>query len=433
MDNSKNQITPQSHLKRAIETTPFILAALTTALVAIFYSKLFFFFEENIYHFYTKNYWYNNLLITVTSIFLSWFLPYYFAQEAIGSGVPQMLAANELDHHNSKGVLCQLIGLKVIFFKILGSIICIIGGGTIGQEGPMLQISSGIFYFFGNKFGDHYKEFHKKMLILVGGGAGIAAAFNTPLGGIAFSLEELSKDHFNKIKSNVILAVIISGITVQTFHGSYLYLGYPRVEQLSLNNFSMVFIVSITLGFLGSLFGILLKKIYQFRENLNVKQLCALNIFIGIIFWALAQYLSTNILGAGKPQILEILFKNSNVTLTQSILRFIGPLMMALAGTAGGLFAPSLASGVVIATYIGQLAYLDSSNLLALSGMISFLTGFMRIPFTAFILIMEMTDRQTALVPMMIAALIAHGVSKVVTPESFYDFAKEKLLKKYSN
>lgn len=418
------------HLRRVFETTPFVAAALLTGIVGYFYSTVFFYLEERIEGFYLASAWYMTLPITLMAIFLSWWLPKKFAPQAIGSGIPQMLAANELDPREDAGFIESLIGMKVVIFKIIASVVCVAGGGAVGQEGPTLHVSAGIFYFTGRKFSEFFQGFKGKMLVLIGGGAGMAAAFNTPLGGIAYALEELSKEHFNKIKTNMILAVIIAGLCVQVLQGSYLYLGYPTLEEPHAWGYLSVTAISILVGFAGVVFGRLLKSIYDLRGRQSNRSIFALNLFCALVFWALASFLSEKVLGSGKHQIMGILFHDDSVSSVQILVRFVGPLLMSTAGAVGGLFAPSLAVGAVAGSFLGQ--YLDPSapHLMALVGMIAFLTGFMRTPFTAFILVLEMTDRHSSLIPMMLASLISYSISKVSDAETFYDYVKHKLLNK---
>lgn len=426
---SKDSYKDNLHFRKVIEYAPLIISAITVAVIAFLFSEIFFYFESNIHRFYLKNRWYNNLIVTVFSIFFSWLIPYLYSKNSMGSGVPQMLVANDLDADKNISKIKYLIGIRTIVFKIIASIIAIFGGAAVGQEGPMLQISSGIFYSVGYKFKSFYEHLNLHMLVMIGGGAGMATAFNTPLGGIAYALEELSKDHFNKIKSNVIFSVLVAGIAIQAMQGSYLYLGFPKLEQITYKTYFYVVIVSVLISFFGILFSFVLKRIYFLRNNLSFKQSVLINFLIGIIFWSIAQYVSPNILGAGKYQIINILFNNKHADLLQVSLRVLGPLLMTLAGVAGGLFAPSLTIGVVFASFINSIFHFSSSNLLSMIGMISFMTAFLRIPFTSFILVLEMTDRRYALVPMMLSAIISNGITKIFSPESFYEFLKKKILK----
>ncbi|HWU44735.1 MAG TPA: chloride channel protein, partial [Bdellovibrio sp.] len=413
----------------SLRVLPFLLASLIAAATSILYSRIFFRAEESALWLLQETPWYVSLLLTLLGVFLSWFLPFKLAPQAGGSGIPQMLIANELNPVQDKLVIRKLIGLRVIAVKIISSLVCVAGGGAVGQEGPTLQIASGIFYRIGEKSTQWIQQVSTRTFILAGGASGLAAAFNTPLGGIAYALEELSKDSFNNFKTYVLWSVITTGLLVQTFLGGYLYLGFPTLESVSFTTYISVILIALLAGLLGSYFGSVLYEINRLRKKINsFHKLTLLNLFCGLLFWLGIFFVSHNGVGGGKILIQNLLFKNAWATPSDIFLRFAGPLLMALAGAAGGLFAPSLAIGATLGSFLAQVVWPHNHHLMILTGMIAFLTGFMRTPFTAFILIFEMTDRHSALFPMMIAGAVAASVSHLFQKHSFYDRVKEDFL-----
>ncbi|MDG0818234.1 chloride channel protein [Bdellovibrio svalbardensis] len=415
--------------EKSLRLVPFLVASLAAAGTAIIYSKVFFQAEEGALWLINNTHWSLSLTATLLTIFLSWFIPYRIARQAGGSGIPQMLIANELDPAKDKSLIRSLIGIRVIATKILASLICVLGGGAVGQEGPTLQIASGIFYRIGEKSTHWIQQISSRTFILAGGASGLAAAFNTPLGGIAYALEELSKDTFNNFKTYVLWSVITTGILVQTFMGGYLYLGFPTLESVSITTYINVIGISLLAGAIGSYFGSILYGIAEFRKKFTgAKQLIALNLACGFLFWLGIYFLSRTGVGGGKLLILDLLFNGQWATPSDILVRIAGPLLMSLAGVAGGLFAPSLAIGAAMGSLFSQIFWPHNHHLLIMAGMIAFLTGFMRTPFTAFILIFEMTDRHSALFPMMISAAVAAGISRSFQKHSFYDRIKDDFL-----
>ncbi|MBO9668255.1 MAG: chloride channel protein [Bdellovibrio sp.] len=410
----------------SLRLVPFLIASFIAALVSILYTKIFFGAEELSLKILENAHWSLSLLFTLATVFLSWYIPFRLAPHAGGSGIPQMLIANELDPANDSLLIRSLIGIRVITVKIIASVICVLGGGAVGQEGPTLQIASGIFYRVGEKSSRWIQQISMRSFILAGGASGLAAAFNTPLGGIAYALEELSKDYFNNFKTYVLWSVITTGILVQTVLGGYLYLGFPSIESVSLNTYINVIAVAALTGAFGSLFGGVLYKITLARKKLqSVRKMIVLNLFCGLIFWLAIYLWNRHGMGGGKGLILDLLFKGDWATASDVAIRGLGPLAMSLAGVAGGLFAPALAIGASIGSLFSQFFWPHNHHLLILCGMIGFLTGFMKTPFTAFILIFEMTDRHSSLFPMMLAASIAAAASKIAHKHSFYDLVKE--------
>lgn len=413
----------------SLRVLPFLIASLVAAGTAIIYSLIFFKAEEFALDVIRDYHWAFSLSITVSGIFLSWYIPFRLATQAGGSGIPQMLIANELDPALDKPLIRTLIGIRVILVKIFASIVCVFGGGAVGQEGPTLQIASGIFYRIGEKSTKWIQQVSTRTFILAGGASGLAAAFNTPLGGIAYALEELSRDSFNNFKTYVLWSVITTGIIVQTFMGGYLYLGFPTLESVQLLTYFNVLAVALLAGIVGCYFGSALYKISQLRRRIqSFPKLLALNLACGVLFWLGIFFISNQGVGGGKILILNILFKGAWATPSDILIRIAGPLLMSLAGVAGGLFAPALAIGAAMGSFWAQIFWQHNHHLLIMCGMIAFLTGFMRTPFTAFVLMFEMTDRHSALFPMMVAAAVAAGISALLEKHSFYEMVKEDFI-----
>lgn len=419
----------ERHLSSWINITPFLLASLIASVVAVIYSKLFFIFEEFAAGTLQIQAWYISLPATLFLLFISWFVTYKFSKDAGGSGIPQMLIANQLNPKTNDTLIEKLIGLKTIVVKIISSFIGIIAGGAIGQEGPTLQISAGIFYLVGKKTSKYLKMIPVKSFIVAGGAAGLAAAFNTPLGGVAYALEELASDQFSKFRSVMFFSVLTAGLIVQALQGTYLYLGYPVVETASFTSFFTVICIAIVGGLGGALFGKALYAVHRYRKALlSFTQLALLNIFCGSLFWLLVYYTGSKSIGGGKRLITDYLFTSYKPQWSDTLVRIAGPLLMSLAGVAGGLFAPTLAIGAAVGALLSSSFHADAGHLMVMIGMISFLTGFMRTPFTAFVLILEMTDRHSAIFPMMISSIIAFAFAKIVDHDSFYEHLKHEYI-----
>ncbi|WP_413293734.1 chloride channel protein [Bdellovibrio sp. HCB185ZH] len=417
--------------KESLRIVPFLVASLVAAFISILYTKIFFATEEFSLRILHETHWAISLIVTLVTVFLSWFLPYRFAPHASGSGIPQMLIANELDPASDSKLIRSLIGVRVICMKIIASIVCVLGGGAVGQEGPTLQIVSGIFYRLGEKSTRWIQQASTRTFILAGGASGLAAAFNTPLGGIAYALEELSKDYFNNFKTYVLWSVMATGLLVQTVLGGYLYFGFPSIQSVGVQSyFSIIGLAAIT-GILGAVLGKVLFRINQERKKIkNFKKLIAVNLVTGLLFWLAIYFWNEHGVGGGKVIITNLLFKEEWATASDVGVRIIGPILMSIAGVAGGLFAPTLAIGATVGSLFSELVWTHNHHLLILCGMIGFLTGFMKTPFTAFILIFEMTDRHSSLFPMMLSAAVAAGVSHMISHHSFYDLVKEDFFHK---
>jgi H+/Cl- antiporter ClcA len=150
----------------------------------------------------------------------------------------------------------------------------------------------------------------------------------------------------------------------------------------------------------------------------------------GLGFASLAWSIDQSVLGSGVELITHLLFQNPHETHWSWIFgRFFGSLLSYISGCAGGIFAPSLAIGGTIGAELSKFFGSDNPNLMILLGMIGFLTGVTRAPFTAFVLVLEMTDRHSAIFPMMVTSLTALGASQFISRHSFYESIKTRYLK----
>lgn len=175
-----------------LQALPFWVASLITGLIAVAYSKIFSLAEKGTHLIFSHSP-YLFFIITPVCFILSWWVVKRFSTYSRGSGIPQVMAAIELSSPNSDKQLKLLLGIKIILVKVCSSIIMVFGGGAIGREGPTIQIAGSVFYKINRWLPAWWPRISKKNMIMTGAAAGLAAAFNTPLGGIVFAVEELTK------------------------------------------------------------------------------------------------------------------------------------------------------------------------------------------------------------------------------------------------
>jgi len=408
----------------SMQGLPYWIAAFVTALVAVGYA----FSHLQTHHFLEQlvrdhPQW---LYVLSPACFLaSWLVVHHMARGAAGSGIPQVLAVFECSEISKrKKSVRALLGFRVWVAKILSSLLAVLGGGALGIEGPTIQLGAGIFFSIGKRFQKIWAHLRPEYFLVAGAGAGIAAAFNTPLGGIVYSIEEFSSAQLSRFKTFLITGVIISGLTAQTILGTYLYLGVPKVAVFDKSILPWVIGLAILGGLWGGLFGRLIHSISVWRaENLkNTWQKGLLAISMGLTVAVLIIHVDSRTLGAGRNVVVDLLQKTSTEQdLSLLLTRFLSPILAYVSGAAGGIFAPSLAAGGTFGHYFAGIFKPEHSNLFVLIGMIAFLTGVTRLLFTSFVLVLEMTDRHSALFPMMIAAVIANASSKLIDSKTVYE------------
>jgi H+/Cl- antiporter ClcA len=406
-----------------VQAVSLWIAALLTGIVAVGYAQIFKSFELLFFSSLQTNPWLA-FVAPPAALFVSAWLVKRFAPESRGSGIPQVMAAIDLEYEGPhKPFVDKLLSFKVLIVKIFSSLIAVLGGGAIGREGPTLQVSASIFHLCGRFVRRFYPQSDEKIWVIAGASAGLASAFNTPLGGIVYAIEEIGRDHFQKVRTVLLSSVIISGLVAQWLLGSYLYLGYPKLQAIELSVLPYAALVGIITGTLGALFG---KALFQltrlsWRKHWSFALVCGLGLG-GLIYF---EPLSS---GSGVIAINDILFNNKVAEFHLFLFRAAANMLTYLSGAAGGIFSPALASGAVIGSYLSDIFGSGQSQLMALLGMIGFLTGITYTPFTSFILVLEMTDRHSAIFPMMLTALVAHGGARAISQFSFYELLKEQYL-----
>lgn len=427
-DNIRNEQLKHNLL----QAIPFWIGSVITGFFAVMYAKIFA-WGENLLHFILD--WHDWMIFIIAPIgfVLSWWLVKEFAPNAKGSGIPQVVAAVELANPKEHRKIRSLLSIKIIVFKIISSVVLVIGGGAVGREGPTIQIAGSIFRKVNEYLPEWWPKISKKNMIMTGAAAGLAAAFNTPLGGIVFAVEELSKTHINYFKTALFTAVIIAGLTAQTLAGSYLYLGYPKTNDVSLMVMFPIILVGGIAGILASQLSVTMLKISDWkkrklktdRSNVLFLVVCALVIaFISF-------FISREVLGSGKEIMERVLFTpDKHEDWYVPILRMLGPALSFTSGGAGGIFAPALTAGASIGSVISGIIHLtpNETNVVILAGMVAFLTGITRAPFTSAIIVLEMTDRHSLIFHLMLAGMVSSLFSILVSRHSLYDVLKMNFL-----
>lgn len=410
-----------------LQAIPFWLASFFTGIAAVLYAKIFEFGE------YLMNKilnWHSWMIFIIAPIgfVLSWWVVKKFAPYAKGSGIPQVMASIELANPKERWKLKYLLSYKIIFIKIISSFLLVLGGGAVGREGPTIQIAGSIFRFVNRILPTWWPKISIKNMVLTGAAAGLSAAFNTPLGGIVFAVEELAKIHINYFKTALFTAVIVAGLTAQWLAGSYLYLGYPQTNHISIKVILPVIVVAFASGFLSSKMSLIMLKINGFKKSFknDAHQILFL-VISALVIATLAFFVNREILGSGKGIMERVLFtENKTEEWYIPVLRMIGPTLSFTSGGAGGIFAPALSAGASLGAFLSGLMDLapNETNVVILAGMVAFLTGITRAPFTSAIIVLEMTDRHSLIFYLMLSGMVSTLISTLVSRKSLYDELK---------
>lgn len=430
-----DKITDERIKQHLLQALPFWAASAITGLIAVLYTRIFALAEHGAAYLFHISHWLI-FLITPVCFLVSVWLVKQFAPYARGSGIPQVIASIELSNPRHNHLVSKLLSIRIIVIKIISSSIMALGGGITGREGPTIQIAGSVFRRINAALPEWWPKISKRNMVMTGAAAGLAAAFNTPLGGIVFAMEELTKTHISFYKTAIFSAVIIAGLTAQSFLGPYLYLGYPDVKNLSVFVFLGVMLVGLLAGIVSSVFCKLILRLMRWKASIRSGWKTIVYVLAcSLVVAALIYFSGDEAMNSGKDLMSRVLFtSDKQVSWYMPIVRLLGSLITFCSGAAGGVFAPALSTGAGIGAVISGWMSLSASNtnLLILAGMVAFLTGVTRSPFTSAILVLEMTDGHHIIFFLMLSALIANLVSHFIDKHSLYDHLKHQYLKEIS-
>ncbi|MEO8278206.1 MAG: chloride channel protein [Ideonella sp.] len=342
-----------------------------------------------------------------------------FAPFTAGSGIPQVMAALS-DDAMPEAQRSRLVSIKMSVHKIALVAGGLLAGLSIGREGPTVQVGAGIM-LHARRWLSPQSGIDGHDLMVAGAAAGIAAAFNTPLGGIVFALEVLSRRRGISHSALVISAIVLSGLIAISAFGNLTYFGRLQVQQVSLSLLWPGLLVAVLAGLGGGLFGRLIVASAQgmpdrfSRWRVAYPLRFAAGCAVGVAVIGAVTGGATG--GAGYAPTRALLEGHGDVPMVFTLLKFVATWLSSWTGVPGGLFATSLSIGASLGHDVALLTGVgaqQATTLVAL-GMVGFLAAATQEPITAFILVMEMIAGQTMVLSLMATALLASGVSRMVT------------------
>lgn len=356
------------------------------------------------------------LAVTPLGFMLSAYLTIRLFPNAQGSGIPQAIAARHLSDQKARE---SLVSVRIAIGKVILTLFGLLCGGSVGREGPTVQVGASIMFALGR-----VSPRRQPGLILAGAAAGVAAAFNTPLAGIVFGIEEMSRAFETRTSSLIIGAVIAAGLTSLALAGNYAYFGSSATSLAPGADWLAVPICGVVGGLAGGLFSrVVIAMARGFKNQLGraIKGhplwfafACGLAVAIcGVVS-------GDTIYGTGYEQVKTALEHGTPLPSDFGVLKLLATTFAAISGIPGGIFSPSLAVGAGIGSNIAAFFHDAPLGAIMLLGMVSYFAGVVQAPITAFVIVTEMTDNHGMVVPLMAAALTAHFVSRMVCEEGIY-------------
>ena len=340
-----------------------------------------------------------------------------FAPEARGHGVPEVMLA--VAERGGK------IRPQVAVVKSLASAICIGAGGSVGREGPIVQIGSALGSSIGQVL--HVSESRLRLLVACGTAAGISATFNAPIAGVFFALELILQDFAVDAFGAVVLASVVADVIGRAAFGSHAFLTLPAFHIVSTWEFGLYAI----LGLLGGLAGLAFIRVLYGTEDLLDRlwhgpewlRPVAGGLLLGLLLLALPE-----LYGVGYPVLQNAVA--GQLVLGLLLILLVGKMLATSLtigiGGSGGVFAPSLFMGAMLGTAFGMVAHMVFHGAVApagaygLVGMGAVFAGAARAPITAVIIIFELTGDYTIILPLMVAIVVAAGLSNLLSRDTIY-------------
>jgi H+/Cl- antiporter ClcA len=355
----------------------------------------------------------------------AWLTRNYFPG-AQGSGIPQVIAAH---HMQDLATRARLVSLRIAAGKIILLLLGLVCGASAGREGPTVQVGASTMFFFGR-----FEPHRQPGLLLAGSAAGIAAAFNAPLAGIIFGIEEMSRSFEVRASGLVLGTVIAAGLTSLALVGDYTYFGATAATLPVGPQWIAVVVAGVVCGLAGGLFSrilIAMAKGFSHPAGRWCKTrpvLFAAACGLGLALCGVVS--GGTIFGTGYEQAQNILQGNATLTPLFGPVKLLATALSSISGIPGGIFSPSLAVGAGIGQDLAPLLPNVPLGVLAVLCMTAYLTGVVQAPLTSFVIVSEMTENHALVIPIMLASLIAQASSKLICPDGVYHALSEHFMPK---
>ncbi len=346
-----------------------------------------------------------------------------------GSGIPQTIAALGVTNEKMRD---RLLSPRVAIGKFLLTVLGLFSGASVGREGPTVQIGASIMHSLGRltRFSRIEAE---RGLILAGGAAGVAAAFNTPLAGVVFAIEEMSRSFESRTSGTVLTAVIVAGIVSLWWLGDYTYFGSTSAVLDGSTAWIAVLTCGVVGGFAGGAFSQLLiafsRRGLPGRLGEYARQRPVMfAAYCGFALAVIGAISGGSTYGTGYHEARSILEGTGELSGAYGILKLVATLVSYVSGIPGGVFAPSLAIGAGLGDNLAALAPYAPAGAVIVLGMVAYFAGVVQAPVTAFVIVIEMTDNHDMIVPLMAASLLAAGCSRIICRRPLYKALADQFL-----
>ncbi|HYP83119.1 chloride channel protein [Variovorax sp.] len=353
---------------------------------------------------------------------------------AAGSGIPQIKAA--LHPALPPERVGLFVSLRLTFVKIVLGVGGFAAGLSVGREGPSVQVAAGVMQH-ARRWLSPGTSIDARALLTAGGAAGIAAAFNAPLAGVVFAIEELTGRLEARSSGLIITAIVLAGLVAVSAFGNLTYFGVIRVPALGWDLLGPGLLVALVSGAAGGLFSRLMAaSLTGVPDRFNLWRArwpvwfaaCG-----GLVIAVIGLVTDGATFGAGSETVKRTLAGEVELSPLYALLKGVATWITAWCGVPGGIFAPSLSIGAGLGDVISRLADPRLATALIAMGMAGFLAAVTQAPLTAFIIVMEMVDGHSMVLSLMAAAMLASIVSRMISRPLYEALADHMVAKAVSS
>lgn len=373
-------------------------------------------------HLATKPWYFNRPYLPFLMIPIGFLVIYYITDRyfigADRGGIPQSKYALTTKRH---AICVRILSLRTVLGKFLlttGSFFC---GASMGLEGPMIFMSTALTYSLSKlKLPVFKEEAIQRLLIVTGGAIGISVAFNTPLSGIAFVIEEHHRPFNTRLARILIPPIIMSMIICDFFIKRTQYFA-ASTSAFQASDWVVVPFIGIIAGLLGGLFCKILFRCMQFCSNFKKRgKRVLLAAACGLCIAVLGYFSNGNTYGAGFFETDHLIMGQGYLSVSFCFLKTLATLFSYISGIPGGLLSPSLSIGAGLGNQMSLLFLHTDHNIVIILTMLAYFTGVLQHPITCLLIVLEMTGRSDLVVPMMTVAWLAKFASSIIFREPLY-------------
>jgi H+/Cl- antiporter ClcA len=405
----------------------FWLGAIAVGLVAVLYARLIDWGYDAFRAMEHRHAWLPLIVTPAVGAACVWLTRNFF-RGAEGSGIPQVIATLE---EGTTRLGPRMLSLRLLLGKIAVSFLGILGGFTIGREGPTVQVGAALMFNLRRLY-PRSAALIERQLVLAGAAAGLSAAFNTPLAGIVFAIEELTRSFEARTSGVLITAIIVAGVIALGLNGNYTYFGTIQIGSHFPDMLAVAVVVTaLVTGLAGGFFTWLLLHTSRWQPaalaRLHRERPVVFGALCGLVVAIVGIASGGHTFGSGYAEARGLLEGHEHLSMLYPFLKMVSMVGSYLPGIPGGIFAPSLSIGAGFGNLLHTVFGSMQLPMLIALAMVGYLAAVTQSPITSFVIVMEMIDGHALVISLMATALIASRVSRLFAPPLYEALAHRYL------